>query len=128
MPPASDHVATQYDADFTHSQIGRLQRASVWHYLEKRFAKQKNLSILELNCGTGEDALHYKFAQIFESHFKLVSKKAIGLMVPPSYLENFFRKRTDFLSSLNAAEQLLQPFSFLSAWSDHCLIDLKKNK
>lgn len=51
-----DIAATNYDATFTNSTIGRMQRQRVWQYLEKELP-QKPLRILELNCGTGEDAL-----------------------------------------------------------------------
>lgn len=49
-----DHIAKDYDSDFTHSEIGKLQRKSVYSFLKQQSSK---LSILELNCGTGEDAL-----------------------------------------------------------------------
>lgn len=51
-----DHVATCYDDSFTNSIIGKAQRKLVWEYLEKIMANQEGLKILELNCGTGEDA------------------------------------------------------------------------
>ncbi|MFN0201963.1 MAG: class I SAM-dependent methyltransferase [Bacteroidia bacterium] len=50
-----DTIAQQYDTDFTHSQIGSLQRAQVWEYLDLQDWQGKN--IIETNCGTGEDAL-----------------------------------------------------------------------
>lgn len=49
-----DHIAKDYDIDFTYSEIGKCQRNSVYRYLNK---SPKNLNILELNCGTGEDAI-----------------------------------------------------------------------
>ncbi len=62
-PPADfDHVAHEYDVDFTHSLIGQLQRKRVWAYLNQYLAGKENLKILELNCGTGEDAI--QFAQL----------------------------------------------------------------
>jgi len=54
-----DHVATTYDQSFTHSQIGKLQRASVMEYIDGILPTDKSLRILELNCGTGEDAIHF---------------------------------------------------------------------
>ena len=50
-----DRLAPDYDDLFTDSQIGRAQRNAVWKVLLKTFHLQDN--ILELNCGTGEDAL-----------------------------------------------------------------------
>lgn len=51
-----DAVAVTYDADFTHSLTGRLQRQRVWYFLQRDLPPRKELDILEVNCGTGEDA------------------------------------------------------------------------
>ncbi|WP_263384161.1 class I SAM-dependent DNA methyltransferase [Granulicella arctica] len=50
-----DRLAATYDNDFTNSLIGRAQRHAVWRIVRKTFHPGNN--ILELNCGTGEDAL-----------------------------------------------------------------------
>src|SRR5258705_4602524 len=58
QPPAAhvfDHMAREYDNVFTNSMIGRAQRDAVWSVLTQVF--QHGDHILELNCGTGEDAL-----------------------------------------------------------------------
>jgi ubiquinone/menaquinone biosynthesis C-methylase UbiE len=52
-----DHIASSYDSSFTRTPIGQLQRRQVWNYLEKIMLELKGLDILELNCGTGEDAV-----------------------------------------------------------------------
>lgn len=52
---AFDGIAETYDDVFTRSAIGRAQRREVWNVLEHTFHKDHR--ILELNCGTGEDAL-----------------------------------------------------------------------
>jgi len=49
-----DRLAATYDRDFTESLIGRAQRDAVWRIALKTFRIGDNL--LELNCGTGEDA------------------------------------------------------------------------
>jgi len=54
---AFDTVAHQYDTHFTYSACGLLQRQRVWQYLEGILPKGKSWRILELNCGTGEDAI-----------------------------------------------------------------------
>ncbi len=51
-----DQAAYDYDQEFTYSEVGRLQRDRVWHYLKPLVEGKKTLNILELNCGTGEDA------------------------------------------------------------------------
>jgi SAM-dependent methyltransferase len=52
---AFDEVADRYDAEFTTTRLGRLLRQRVWSYLEPQFAP--GMRVLELGCGTGEDAL-----------------------------------------------------------------------
>lgn len=51
-----DAVAASYDEVFTDSLIGRAQRDSVWRELDRSFHPGQR--ILELNCGTGVDAVH----------------------------------------------------------------------
>lgn len=51
---AFDRVAHSYDDVFTRSVIGRAQRNQVWQRLLAAFEAGER--ILELNCGTGEDA------------------------------------------------------------------------
>ena len=53
---AFNRIASTYDVSFTNSLIGRAQRNAVWQVLGRIFSAPDN--ILELNCGTGEDALH----------------------------------------------------------------------
>ena len=52
---AFDRLAESYDAKFTDSVVGRLQRQIVWDALSSAFYRGD--FVLELNCGTGEDAL-----------------------------------------------------------------------
>lgn len=57
---AFNAAAHSYDQDFTLSSIGKLQRARVLSYIENNIElNKKPLNILELNCGTGYDALHF---------------------------------------------------------------------
>jgi ubiquinone/menaquinone biosynthesis C-methylase UbiE len=51
---AFDRLAATYDRSFTDSLIGRAQRNAVWKILGATFQRGDN--VLELNCGTGEDA------------------------------------------------------------------------
>jgi ubiquinone/menaquinone biosynthesis C-methylase UbiE len=50
-----DSAAKNYDTSFTNSEIGKLQRNLVHFHLKKHLNTKKN--ILEINCGTGEDAI-----------------------------------------------------------------------
>jgi ubiquinone/menaquinone biosynthesis C-methylase UbiE len=258
-----DHIATHYDSDFTLASIGKLQRSRVWNYLENILPTLEGNKILELNCGTGEDAImlakkgftitatdvstemlkvtnlkicqylpeaHIETAlldltcfeqntftkkfdlifsnfgglncigpadmekllktipavlspqgrliavimpkfciwesfffllkgrlkkafrrltnksisanlsgssvntwyytpsqikQLTKDNFELVALKPIGIALPPSYLEKFFATRKHWLFRLNSLEEKFGNASFLSAFSDHYLIDLK---
>jgi len=52
---AFDTIASHYDELFTFSVVGRAQREVVWKHAVTLFPPGDR--ILELNCGTGEDAL-----------------------------------------------------------------------
>jgi ubiquinone/menaquinone biosynthesis C-methylase UbiE len=52
---AFDSIAESYDSLFTESLIGRAQRSAVWNKAKTVFRSSDH--VLELNCGTGTDAL-----------------------------------------------------------------------
>ncbi len=58
MKATFDDSAERYDIEFTHSLIGRLQRKYVWKYLSNHL-HLAGKDVLELNCGTGEDAVFF---------------------------------------------------------------------
>ncbi|UTW63427.1 class I SAM-dependent methyltransferase [bacterium SCSIO 12741] len=77
-----DQAAYDYDREFTHTAVGRMQRDRVWHFLQSSLDGQP-MKILELNCGTGEDACylaslgHEVWAtDASESMLELAKKKA----------------------------------------------------
>src|ERR1700722_18276217 len=51
---AFDALAEGYDGHFTRTRIGTAMRAAVWARCAARF--RPGFRILEMNCGTGEDA------------------------------------------------------------------------
>ena len=61
MQPEFDAIAQEYDATFTYTAVGRLLRARVWHFTGdfscRNPAAEAAGKVLEINCGTGEDAL-----------------------------------------------------------------------
>lgn len=78
-----DHIATTYDSQFTRSVIGQLQRKKVWSYLERITPQLNGLEILELNCGTGEDAILFSekgfnivATDVSEEMLKVTAQKA----------------------------------------------------
>jgi|SRR5579871_604256 len=56
MATQFDKIAATYDATWTNSKKGRLQRDIVWGEIDSLF--QPREGVLDLGCGTGEDALH----------------------------------------------------------------------
>lgn len=51
-----DAAAVRYDSNFSGTLIGQTRRLSVWRDLDRVFHSGQRL--LELNCGTGIDAIH----------------------------------------------------------------------
>jgi SAM-dependent methyltransferase len=57
LQEAFDKSSNSYDTDFTYTKIGMEQRKQVYYQLNKEI---KNCSsVLEVNCGTGEDAIYF---------------------------------------------------------------------
>jgi len=55
--PPFDDMAAAYDASFTTTAFGVCLRALVWERLDAAF-KGTATRVLEIGCGTGEDAVH----------------------------------------------------------------------
>lgn len=53
---AFDGLAGDYDRAFTDTRVGRWMRDATWRRCEALFPE--GTRVLELNCGTGEDAVH----------------------------------------------------------------------
>lgn len=78
-----DHIASTYDSLYAHSPVGLLQRKRVWKYIENILPELSGFEMLELNCGTGEDALLFEegglnivATDITEETLKVTQKKA----------------------------------------------------
>lgn len=54
-----DIASIKYDTVFTFSNIGKAQRHRVFKYINPILKQGQKLSILELNCGTGADAIQF---------------------------------------------------------------------
>lgn len=74
---------------------------------------------------------YYSPSQIInflDKNFVVCNIKPIGLFVPPSYMEGYFKKHKFLLAALKFMDLLFSNFSFLSNNADHYLIHLKKIK
>lgn len=112
MPEAFDNIAANYDSEFTFSKIGKAQRSKVHSFLGKYLKNKSNLNILEINCGTGEDALFIsQFSKniiatdVSEKMIELAKQKDKNLVIDFKVLdineinENTFSKSFDFIFS-----------------------------
>ncbi len=57
MEASFDKAAVNYDDTFTNTEVGKMQRALVYTELSKHLTSVQN--ILEINCGTDEDAIWF---------------------------------------------------------------------
>src|SRR5688500_9177279 len=111
-----DHIASTYDSVFTRSAIGQFQRKRVWKYIENVIPDLKGFEMLELNCGTGEDALLFGergfnivATDIGQEMLKITQKKAEQVSLQhrisshyldlDSFNETLFDKKFDLVFS-----------------------------
>ena len=122
-----DHIAT-YDSLFTRSIIGQLQRKQVWRYLQKITPQLKGLEILELNCGSNEDAALFsergvnlvatdiseemlKVTVQRANQFSMQNKISSQFLDPESFDETIFDKKFDLVFSNFGGLNCIQPES-----------------
>ena len=122
---AFDRIAASYDRDFTNSHIGRAQRREVWKVLHKAF--QEGDKILELNCGTGEDA--FSLAELGVAVFscdasqQMILRAEHRLRQKPSLLPIVFcHLPTERLAELNPSTPFDGAFSNFSGLN--CVAEL----
>ena len=93
-----DIFAETYDTDFTGSAIGILQRKRVWNFLMPVLQLyQRPLRILEINCGTGEDAL-----RLAEMGHSVIATDVSGAMIGKA------KQKTDVLKIKTNAPEFIQ--------------------
>jgi ubiquinone/menaquinone biosynthesis C-methylase UbiE len=122
---AFDQIAPTYDEVFTQSVIGRAQRKMVWDELQKTFREGQH--ILELNCGTGEDALFLSSRGV----------KVLACDCSPKMIAMARRKRTESAGNIEfrvlpseRLEELRSSSPFDGAFSNfsgmNCVTDVKQ--
>jgi ubiquinone/menaquinone biosynthesis C-methylase UbiE len=122
---AFDSVAEQYDNQFTRSVVGRAQRDAVWQKAAATFSAGQH--ILELNCGTGEDALFFARRGISvtaldaSKQMVLQARRRRDLEAPQSPIR-FELLPTENLAELNDTPQFDGVFSNFSGLN--CVPDL----
>lgn len=89
-----DTAAQNYDTTFTNSVIGKLQRELVYHQFSKVVNDHNPKTILEINCGTGEDAI-WLAEQKIEVIATDISSTMIEIAKSKSVVENLTFIQTD---------------------------------
>ena len=122
---AFDGVADSYDEVFTHSTIGQAQRRKVWAKLLAAFPLGSH--ILELNCGTGEDARYLvergrSVVACDASHSMIQVAKRRGSSGTSANLE-FLNLANEDLGFMPSQERFDGAFSNFSGLN--CLADLQ---
>lgn len=93
MNASFDIAAQNYDTTFTHTVIGKLQRELVYGHLSS-ILKNETKTILEINCGTGEDAI-WLAKQNFEVVATDISAEMIAVSKSKSDLKNLSFQQAD---------------------------------
>jgi SAM-dependent methyltransferase len=124
---AFDAIADRYDSVFTGSLIGRAQRTAVWREALRVFRPGDR--ILELNCGTGEDALFLagRGIRVYAcdaSPRMIMQARARKTAEAPSSPIDFHILRTEQVDSLAGQDQFDGVFSNFSGLN--CVNDLAR--
>ena len=69
-------AAANYDTIFTHSEIGKRQRARVYYWLSEIGFYKTSKKVFEVNCGTGYDA-----EQFIQSGHEVIATDASDEMI-----------------------------------------------
>lgn len=124
-----DHIAPSYDSLFTKSAIGQLQRKRVWNYVEGIIPELHGFEMLELNCGTGEDAILFgergfnivatdisgemlKVTQKKAEQFSMQHRISSHYLDLESFNETLFDKKFDLVFSNFGGLNCINPESF----------------
>ncbi|NYF52075.1 class I SAM-dependent methyltransferase [Tunturiibacter gelidoferens] len=122
---AFDHLAERYDDLFTKSLIGRAQRDVVWNVLSQTF--RPGDYVLELNCGTGEDAMFLARSGISVAAFD-ASEQMIRIASQrlrpeaPNPLVRFSQLPIELIHQIRPERQFDGAFSNFSGLN--CVVDL----
>jgi SAM-dependent methyltransferase len=124
---AFDAIADRYDSLFTDSLVGRAQRSAVWREVLQVFRPGDH--ILELNCGTGEDALFLagNGMRVFAcdaSPRMIRHAQTRRIAEAPSSPVDFRLLDTEHIDALPASEQFDGVFSNFSGLN--CVKDLAR--
>lgn len=119
-----DQAAINYDATFTNSVIGKLQRQLVYQQLSEFLKENQPKTILEINCGTGEDAI-WLAKQNFDVTATDISSAMIDVAKSKSNLENLNFKQANSATIAVAFQNQKFDFLFSNFGGLNCLSDVE---
>jgi len=96
---------------------------------KKAFRRNTDNVVVANVDGSSVDTWYYNPKNIIKTTNKVftINKiNPIGFLIPPSYLESFFKNKLWFLKILQKLDTLFNRFAFLSKYSDHYVISLSK--
>jgi ubiquinone/menaquinone biosynthesis C-methylase UbiE len=64
--------------------------------------------------------------KLFKENFEFQALHPVGILTPPTYLENYFKKKRRTLKYLSKIENGFSAISILSNFSDHYLIEFRR--
>lgn len=103
---AFDALAADYDTAFSQSLIGLQQRRISRKWLEAFLAGKARLRILEINCGTGEDA--WWLASL--GHEVTATDQSAAMICKAQQKANLFPQRTELSFTVCGFEELSELF------------------
>lgn len=113
MKATFDIAASTYDVTFTNTVIGKLQRSYVYGHLSNCLNNQSVRSVLEINCGTGEDAF-WLSGQGYRVTATDISEKMIQVAQQKKQAENITFRQAD----INALPAVFPSAQFDCIFSD----------
>ena len=119
-----DKAAHNYDTKFTNTVIGKLQRNLVYQQLNSFLKSESPKSILEINCGTGEDAI-WLAKQNFEVTATDISSTMIAIAKRKSNLENLNFKQANCATIAAVFQNQKFDFLFSNFGGLNCLSDVE---
>jgi SAM-dependent methyltransferase len=99
-----------------------------WKRAGVRFSR--DFAPVPLNGGTVWTRYYapYEFERVFAAAgLTRVSLRALGLLLPPPYLEAFAARHTAWINFLQAAEDRMAGWPLIRQWGDHFLIVMTKS-
>lgn len=117
MKPEFDAIAENYDQSFTDLPIGRLQRNQVHRFLDPILLTLKSKNVLDLGCGTGEDAIWFARKDFVVTAIDY-SPEMIQVANQKSSAKNLHSKIKYYPLSITELEQLPDDLKFDLIFSD----------